>query len=463
MQLFSHFRRKNQKAKDCLEDAEIIYKKFSQEVGSAPHMMDEIFSQSSQEESDLFKKRSSHFEDTYTHTMYYLAQVYGRLEEKEKSAEYCHITLQRQLDSMTYKPLEWALNAATLSQYYISENIFPMARHCLAAAQFILREAGEPQPLTPEDEEGTQESDKEKLVRAHADMKRCWSKYGLALLEASWERLMAETVNEDSQNNEDDSKSPFKFNLELTAIESQITDQWVQTVDDAKAVFLAVTRWLNDSKQYYVIDGHCTDYVEIIQDNSKAYKLLANFDPDFERQCKMHKRRIDMVDAVRKELNPQHYMLICRQLIFELAETYSAMLDLKLAIIEESGDPPNAHAINKINMLATNSIQQYQAYLKTLQTAQKKLPERFASDDERPALVAHFCVGRLYSKFLQFDTAQRLRNLNMSLQFYKFIVDYCKKNPEAVEIVKNERDICEEMVTLLPAKMDRIRAQVDTF
>lgn len=57
----------------------------------------------------------------YTHTLYYLAQVYKNLEQYEKAGGYCHSTLQRQLEFNQFIPLEWAINAATLSQYYITK------------------------------------------------------------------------------------------------------------------------------------------------------------------------------------------------------------------------------------------------------------------------------------------------------------------------------------------------------
>lgn len=63
----------------------------------------------------------SRFEKAYTHTLYYLAQVYQHLEMIEKAAQYCHTTLKRQLEYCGYYPVEWALNAATLSQYYLSK------------------------------------------------------------------------------------------------------------------------------------------------------------------------------------------------------------------------------------------------------------------------------------------------------------------------------------------------------
>lgn len=41
--------------------------------------------------------------------------------ETERAATYCHSTLQRLLPVKQFNRMEWALNAATLSQYYVSK------------------------------------------------------------------------------------------------------------------------------------------------------------------------------------------------------------------------------------------------------------------------------------------------------------------------------------------------------
>jgi len=42
--------------------------------------------------------RKSSIESLYTYSLFYSAQIYGKLDDKVKSAEYCQLTLQRQLD-----------------------------------------------------------------------------------------------------------------------------------------------------------------------------------------------------------------------------------------------------------------------------------------------------------------------------------------------------------------------------
>lgn len=461
-------RRQLEKALDFLQRAEKQYKDFQHEVGGVPYTVDDLFAcGTSEDDGNIAYRRSKNFESTYTHTLYYLAQVYGKLGDSHKSAQYCHVTLRRQLETRSYQPVEWALNAATLSQYYITKPDFNMARHCMASATVVLNEAEGSEKCLSQNCDGQQD-----LPRIWADLNRCWVKYGLQLLEASWERLLEDDDSDDKQANseqqeqeEDTSKeekgTSLTFDLELTSVEEQITDKYVLDFEQARKVFLTVQRWIYKAQDYYHIDDHCTDYTEIVQDHSRLYKQLIFFEGDYDRQCKMHKRRVDLLKNVLDELNPQYYLLVCRQLMFELAETYSAMLDLKLAAADETEARPTGRVLKKINMLTQQSIGEFSKYIDSLRNPNKELPEKLAEDDERPAMIAHFCIGRLYSKFVEFDVAKRVANLNKSVEHYKFLIDYCKRNPLAKEKVKAEYGICDEMVLLLPAKMDKILREAE--
>lgn len=55
--------------------------------------------------------------------------------------------------------------------------------------------------------------------------------------------------------------------------------------------------WLQ-AKEYFQMEGHVTDHVEILQDHSALFRTLAFFEEDLEARCKMHKRRIDMLEPV---------------------------------------------------------------------------------------------------------------------------------------------------------------------
>ena len=65
-----------------------------------------------------------------------------------------------------------------------------------------------------------------------------------------------------------------------------------------------------------------------------------------------------------------------RQLVYETAEAYSAMVDCKVDImnsVEQSR--PSAHAINKLNSLCEKSIHTYLEYVSSLRGPDGKLPE----------------------------------------------------------------------------------------
>lgn len=230
----------------------------------------------------------------------------------------------------------------------------------------------------------------------------------------------------------------------------------VLSLRQARVLFLEGQKWLNISKEFYVLDGHVSDHVEILQDMSQLYKLLSFFDEDFDRRCKMHKRRVDILSEVLVELNPQHYLLVCRQLMFEIAEAYSDMADLKIAIVDESGGRPNPHSVKKINTLINQSIKFFQSFIDSLKD-KGALPETFAEDTVRPALVAHFYVARLHSKVICADRYLKVDNLKKSLDIYKYLVTYCDTHPDLPDMAfKQEIGVSREMAQLLPFKMDKI-------
>lgn len=121
------------KAEEYLEQAEKTYKDFVSS-DSVPVSMSSIFEIKDSEEPPA----KEILEKLHTLTLYYLAQIYGSLGNYIKSAMYCHMTLRRQLEMNDYDSIDWALNAATLSQFFMEKGWFRQARHHLAAATYIL-------------------------------------------------------------------------------------------------------------------------------------------------------------------------------------------------------------------------------------------------------------------------------------------------------------------------------------
>ncbi|XP_048864904.1 KIF-binding protein [Brienomyrus brachyistius] len=464
------------KAQGFLETAEAIYVRYVKEDGQPPADLTDFFVEGQYELTQ--QERMKRFEMAYTHTLYYLAQVYKNLDEYEKAARYCHITLQRQLQFDQFVPLEWAINAATLSQYYITKCCYMEGRHCLAAASIVANQAGELPSEAAAQESEVEGEKREQLQQKRAEIARCWIKYCLNLLQDA-KKLLEDNIGEldverqaelkrgrrrEEEQEERGRKSAVLFSSSDTfdsicALEEKVSCSFPLDFEEARAIFLVGQAYVVEAKEYFQMDGHVTDHIEVLQDHSALFKALSFFEEDLERKCKMHKRRVDMLEPVCKDLNAQYYLLICRQLQFELADTYYEMMDLKLALANKQ-DELDAHTIKKFNHLCNASIKYYQKFLDSVRSPEGKFPEKLDEEVLRPGLVAKFRLARLHSRLISPDASSQLQNLNRSLECYSFVVRYCEENPESRKAVETELELSEEMAGLLPLKISRLRAEM---
>uniref|UniRef100_A0A915JFM2 KIF-binding protein n=1 Tax=Romanomermis culicivorax TaxID=13658 RepID=A0A915JFM2_ROMCU len=407
-------------------------------------------------------------ERLYTYTLFYMAQIYKNLNQFQQSALYCHETLVRQLNYNDYDPLEWSLNSATLSQYYINNNDvvnFAISRQCLASALAMLDKFPIPE-REDEQQQVTNNNDnnrKEKYQQCKADIYRCFAKYGLVLLEKSSKENESEILNKiDEEEIIMFDKLDFNDYLHL------ITDRLVCDFESAKPVFMAIQNFLNKSKIFYKLDGWTSDYIEIIQDYSKAYKLLAFFELDVDRKCQMHKRRLDLLENLIKELNPIHYLNQCRQIYMDLGDISAEILDLKYEKLEkEISSPPSSnqqlalqsHKISKINYLVQRSIKFYRLFLESYKNRDDKWPEKYDRDQIRPILVAHLALGRLNNKMLTNDKREKIDFCTKAYEQFKFIVNYCENVDQSIlDLVNSEYDVSKDLMRLYTVKIDRLRS-----
>ncbi|XP_076831098.1 KIF-binding protein [Brachyhypopomus gauderio] len=469
-------RDETEKAQGFLETAESVYVCYMKEDGEPPLDLVDFFV--TEEDAPSQQERIRRFGMAYTHTLYYLAQVYKNLEQFERAGQYCHCTLQRQLKFNQFVPLEWAINAATLSQYYITKSRYMEARHCLAAASVIAGLAGEVPSEAAAKESETECEKREQLRQKSAEISRCWIKYCLNLLQDA-KKLLEDNIGEldldrqeelqrarrnEEEEKERGRKTAILFDSgdtfdSICGLEEKVSCTFPLSFEEARAIFLVGQGHVTQAKEYFEMDGHVTDHIEILQDHSALFKVLAFFEQDLERRCKMHKRRVDMLEPICKDLNAQFYLLICRQLQFELAETFYEMMDLKLAVADKQ-DQPDSHTIKKFNHLCTASIKYYQMFIDSIRSPEGKFPEKLEDDLLRPALVAKFRVARLQSKIISVNPTTQVENLSQSLESYNFVVQYCEEHPEAKNVVETELELSEEMASLLPIKINRIRSKM---
>lgn len=187
---------------------------------------------------------------------------------------------------------------------------------------------------------------------------------------------------------------------------------------------------------------------------------MSFFEEHEDRQAKMHKRRIDILENVIAELNPQYYESACRQIWIELGETYSDILDIKLDRLRSSDEKPSPQTLTKINHLARNSIKNFQAFLDSLHVHNSNFEmQEFSDDVMQPALFSYFHLGRLYNKIITPDKTIQIKNMQNSINAYKFVIDYCEKYPKAAEVMKVELNLCKELVNLSIIKSNHYQSK----
>ncbi|KAJ8984966.1 hypothetical protein NQ317_007836 [Molorchus minor] len=444
------YHREPEKSQVYLDKAEELYLHYK-EKSAPPIDISDLFQTNIETfNSDIALKN---MEKIYTLTLYYLAQ--------------------RQLQMNDYDPIDWALNAATLSQFFMENNGFKQARHHLAASSYMLQKhEKELNEITEQDE--VYEAKMETFKHRSADVARCWSKYGLILLARSKERLLNHTddidtncplstdlskleLAADSTISQEDLKNLDFKGIDVTLFESQITDQFVLTLNDARKVFLNSQQWTIKAQEYYTLDDLASDYIEIVLDQSQLYLNLLFFEDCPENQAKLHKRRVNLLEGILDKVNSQYYLQYCRQVWFELGRTYGDILDIKAEKLRESKGRPAPQTLTKINSLSEKSIHHYLNFINSLKNKiTGELPAKI-QDDEKAYLQALFHIAALYGRYITLDKELQIKKTESSLEYHRLFKEYCDKNTKAKELVPMEYEICKEMVDLLPIKILKLK------
>ncbi|BES94913.1 KIF-1 Hypothetical protein protein C terminal [Nesidiocoris tenuis] len=397
----------------------------------------------------------------YTHTLYFLAQVFKALKMNEKAALYCHATLKKQLErGRDYNKIEWAINAATLSQYLAERYAFKEARHHLAAAEYVMQAERAAFQDIPDDSDEHAKL-RETLEYRGSDVARCWVKYCLLLFCASRERLMGS--DEDSQpRNTEPPKELIGLgfpSLDVKEYEN-VSASYVLDYDDAKKVFLFAQKCCNSALEYNTLDGHVTDHVIICQDLSKLFEFLAFYDDNEDNQSKMHKRRIDLLSKVVTALNSQYYLELCRSLWLELGSICLTMAEIKLSKLNSS-NRPEPKLVTKCNTILQNGVDHVEKYIRSYDDMKTQGPPlRYPDEVAKEVISAHLLAANMYLKFVSADGVKLLYYNTKSLDLFKYVVEYCERNSDFKEL-EGELHLAKQMELLLPAKLSRISARIN--
>ncbi|GIY87280.1 KIF-binding protein [Caerostris extrusa] len=427
-----------EKSLKYLLEAKTIYENYKANNSVRPLDFEEIFTM-----ENASSRNWSSFEKTFTHTLFYMAQVYEHLKDGAKTAEYCKETLRRQLEFKDYDRIEWTANCTTLSLYFVQEKLFPEARHLLCCSQYLLSDC-RPEPTM---DRRIADQQRDQIRNSKAFVATCWAKYCNAVLA-------------EPQNPEKDCKNIPQIDRfinvwPLVIQESEIPCQ-IKNYDEARAVFLWGIKCIDAAKSYFRLNEYATNYSQLVEEHSKLFKNLAGHDPDLNRQCKMHKRRMDQLTALVRSLNPQFYMSLCRQLQFELGEICHEMIHLKTRIANETIEGISISKAAKISSLATQGISHFENFINTFKDKEGKLPDTFSEDNVRPILIAHFYIGRYCSKLLETDPNNKEHNLSKLKEYFTFVVKYIEANPDHASTIENELPLAKEMLEYMTERANQV-------
>ena len=378
--------------------------------------------------SEVDRNLETTIEKNYTETIYFMAQVLQSLGQNDKSAEMCMQTLKRQADFGDFDALDWAVNAGTLCQYFASHDDFLTARHLLASSFIMIERVKET------------ESNQELLSKRKADLDRIFTKYCLMLLEGP-------TVSEAPKATE-----RILDYAVVVEKEEGIPVSIPKNYEEAVVIFNAGVKHVSSALQFFTLNEHASDHADCILDQSKLYRLLASFQPQADKVCKLHKRRVDLLQELLKQLNPTHFLSYNRKINFELGETFSEMIHFK-TVEKSSSESVTKQAALKVTSFINKSIEHFQQFLDTfVDKTTKKIKDNLDDEDVRPVIVALLNQGRLHSKLKSSDPKLQLKYLTDSETCYRKAVDYLERNPSKEAIVKEEATVLRELLQLLPER-----------
>lgn len=97
----------------------------------------------------------------------------------------------------------------------------------------------------------------------------------------------------------------------------------------AKLVVRHALSAIDSAKSFFNLNDRASDYVDCTFDHCAIFGALLPYEPAVDNRCKMVKRRIDMLEALAGQLNPQYFLQHVRKIHYELGDIYSQLVGLK--------------------------------------------------------------------------------------------------------------------------------------
>ena len=362
-----------------------------------------------------------------TSTCYYLAQAYAATHNVRESSKYCHRTMINQLlNKKEFSKRDWATNALQLSSFYLSERDYEKALHCLRAAEFVM-----PKDKPSEENVGM--------------VAWAFGKFSIARLK-NYASHPAEEILPDPAR-KDAWWQPFP----VPVVDCSV--QPITSFEEAREEFKEGKRWFDTALTYYVMDGCCTDHIAILQDVGSLYKYLSEFEPNLERKVAMLQRRVDLIESIPASLSFQAYATLIRQLLFDLGDMYTEIVDLRTSQKKEKSDllgkPISDSRFNELCIKAQSFFQRFVDTFKDPKTA--VMPTTLEKDLRVPVFRALMRSAQLESRRFHKTPKEDYDTVGRTITRYEDAISFAKNNPMD-DSVAVELKLAQDMLQLLPGK-----------
>jgi len=448
-------------------------------------------------------------DDHHTHSLYYLAQIYGQLKQADASAWYCYQTLAKQVEweEGRLDVWGWVSNCMSLIDYLVGvRGDREAAARCLHACSVLLTR-------DKEGEEGWAGQEKSMFIRA--DIHRRWAALYCSTLQEAAERVEEEETGAARMERREESAISVAFVVHFPTLETALAGgnsaappaslpqpKAINTFAEARFVFLLAQKHLDAALEFFKLDGHVTDHVHLMRAVSRLYRDLSLFETDEKRRQAMSLRRANALQPLVDQLNPRAYVGLSKMLLFELGEVYLTLLEVKSARIEQKlkggrgrergkggACMPNKADGEKCDEYCRLAIGAFEGFVALYQKDPEggreggkavvwDLPSK---DDFKPVFRALFHLARLYGQMSVYGGPgegahkERIDGNKKSLEAYEWIREFAAEQMERLwgrdeegmeegkEMYAEELGVCNEMVRMLPEKIARMHYQKVAF
>ena len=234
-------------------------------------------------------------EDHFTLTLFYLAQTYTKLGFKQKAAEHCGRTLQRQYLTGKFEINDFCHNLMGLSEYYQGSTSFAQAQYLLMLALKVL-------PVN-----------RKKKMRATLQVS-LGNLFG-HVLEFCVGRIKAQ-----KPVTAEDSEACNRSLLMFEGFDQPFPAMVLASdLEECKSIFRTANTQYKKALEVYVLDGFVTEHIDILHAQSRLYWNLSKLDKSRERVANMLIKRREMLEPLLTELNSKAFPATWQKILVEVS------------------------------------------------------------------------------------------------------------------------------------------------